>query len=289
MTILAKRVESFISLVLLLALIRPAQAALVCTDGDGDGFGTGVSDTCLPDNCPTVFNPGQTDSDGDGSGDACDPCTDGDVDGSGDPNFSANTCAVDNCPNTPNPAQTDSDGDGKGAACDCDEVSSNVDGDLDSDSCDEDDTPGSLVLAAAAVTAGPSGDNKGVITLSGVLSDHNTTGALAAALQAGTATVEVEAGSTRTTLTMSGCKQSGSKIKCKDSGGTLKAAFSEYITPEAFRFTIKATKLASSATGTAPSAPVHVVVHYGDYDRVDAIEAANCKGANSGKIKCREL
>jgi Thrombospondin type 3 repeat len=81
-------------------------------DPDGDGV-LG----CL-DNCPTTFNPAQTDSDGDGIGDACDNCptevnplqADIDGDGVGD--------ACDNCPTAANPSQLDSDADGFPDACD---------------------------------------------------------------------------------------------------------------------------------------------------------------------------
>ena len=49
-----------------------------CADADGD-----TVDACTPDNCPDTPNLSQLDSDGDGAGDACDPCTDGDGDGAG--------------------------------------------------------------------------------------------------------------------------------------------------------------------------------------------------------------
>ena len=95
------------------------------------------------DNCPDVYNPSQSNADGDAFGDACDPCTDTDGDGYGNPGYAANTCHDDNCPLEPNPEQydfldhdgvgdecdncvfifnpdqIDSDGDGKGDACDC--------------------------------------------------------------------------------------------------------------------------------------------------------------------------
>jgi hypothetical protein len=51
--------------------------ATECWDTDGDGFGDPghPENTCPVDNCPSVSNPDQRDSDGDGIGDACDPCT----------------------------------------------------------------------------------------------------------------------------------------------------------------------------------------------------------------------
>jgi hypothetical protein len=117
------------------------QVTLLPIDTDGDG----VFD--FQDNCPTVSNADQTDTDMDGIGDACDD----DRDNDGVPD------AVDNCPFTPNEDQADSDQDGVGDACDADRDGDGIangddncpavpnadqtdtDGDGGGDACDADD------------------------------------------------------------------------------------------------------------------------------------------------------
>jgi cytosine/adenosine deaminase-related metal-dependent hydrolase len=107
--------------------LRPDEYDGVATADDADGDGIPAVD----DNCDTVFNPTrpvdafiQPDVDGDGAGDACDPCPFDpdttacssvdplDVDGDGWLNPS------DNCPGDPNEDQADGDDDGLGDVCD---------------------------------------------------------------------------------------------------------------------------------------------------------------------------
>lgn len=116
------------------------------TDSDGDGIGNAcdpvdgndIDADGVPnarDNCVSVANPAQADRDGDGIGDACDPVDDNDVDGDGVQN------GADNCPMTPNPGQADVDGDGLGDACD---PVNDLDPDMDSVLDPDDNCPGVL-------------------------------------------------------------------------------------------------------------------------------------------------
>ncbi len=98
------------------------------TENDADVDGLCESD----DNCPEVWNPDQTDTDGDGVGDACDDDDDGDGVADGE----------DNCPLVANPDQGDLDGDGQGDLCDLD---ADGDGVVDADDDCLGTAPGDVV------------------------------------------------------------------------------------------------------------------------------------------------
>ena len=124
----------------------PTQDPTACGDDDSDGVFNAL------DNCPSVANgaaqaaiPGvgdQTDSDGDGLGDACDPDNDDDGildDGDSNGTEGDHPCiggvtvnCDDNCPTIPNASQADANSDGIGDAC----IDSDGDGFIDAvDNC----------------------------------------------------------------------------------------------------------------------------------------------------------
>lgn len=84
-------------------------------DQDDDQIGDNA------DNCPVNANNDQTDTDGDGIGNACD--LDNDNDGVAD--------EVDNCPAQPNPGQINTDQDEQGNACDTDDDGDSVEDGVD--------------------------------------------------------------------------------------------------------------------------------------------------------------
>ena len=123
-----------------------------CTGGfcalDCEGLDADSDAVCDDiDNCPSVSNVEQTNSDTDSLGDACDACDfdpDNDVD-------SDQVCGdIDNCPNDSNTSQLDTDGDLAGNECDTDDdndgqldvgdldpVNPDACGDMDTDTCDD--------------------------------------------------------------------------------------------------------------------------------------------------------
>jgi len=108
---------------------------LGCIDADEDGY-------CdCEDNCPSVENPTQVDSDSDGVGDECDLCPGYDDLADADDDGWPDDC--DNCPDVINPDQDDTDSDGVGDECDnCpgiynpDQLDTDENG--DGDACDDD-------------------------------------------------------------------------------------------------------------------------------------------------------
>lgn len=107
--------------------------AAVCSDSDADGVDADE------DNCDSVANADQYDTDQDGEGNECD--TDDDGDGVSDDG--------DNCPFTDNPTQGDDDVDGLGNNCEADADGDGIGDDFDN--CDEvanvgqDDSDGDLI------------------------------------------------------------------------------------------------------------------------------------------------
>lgn len=86
----------------MVSVCEPPGAVAPPADSDSDG----IVDSS--DNCPSTWNPDQSDIDRDGQGDTCDPDDDGDF---------VNDSS-DNCPLISNANQQDSDFDGIGDACD---------------------------------------------------------------------------------------------------------------------------------------------------------------------------
>ncbi len=90
------------------------------------------------DNCPRATNDDQADGDGDGKGDACDPCP---LNNPDDPDSDGVCQSNDNCIDITNPDQADTDGDSRGDPCDLCPFDFSNDGDADGYCADVDNCP----------------------------------------------------------------------------------------------------------------------------------------------------
>lgn len=162
------------------------------------------------DNCPSVSNPDQTDTDGDGQGNACDTDDDGDgvldtidcapqdpsawrnvtvyadVDqdgvttGTGEPmclgasapaGWTETLNGNDNCPSAPNSDQLDTDSDGYGDACDSDKDGDEIPDELDCDPMNKDVAMKVDTKACILYTSGVSGE--GILNAPGLQKPFN--------------------------------------------------------------------------------------------------------------------
>ncbi|HWC15281.1 MAG TPA: thrombospondin type 3 repeat-containing protein [Actinomycetota bacterium] len=157
-------------------LIPTGASGAGCGEAEMDSDADGVPD--VSDNCREVANPGQEDSDGDGTGDACDT-TEPDADGDGVPDGS------DNCPDVTNADQADADGDGAGDACDAPEPAGTTvaftsgsagqygdDATIAAQLLDEDGTPISGAELAFELSGTNADDQPVSVTWSATTGDH---------------------------------------------------------------------------------------------------------------------
>jgi len=238
-------------------------------DGDNDGI-------CqIDDNCPAAINHDQTDTDGDGQGDACDPCAfdaDDDIDGDG-------VCGdVDNCVNVANTDQANADGDADGDACDtctdpdydgygdpgattcsldnCPAIpnpgQANLDGDAEGDVCDASDATGlAITKISFRKSSKPASD---VWNASGTL-DASTSPTIAADILAGGVAFAVRnqaaASVGALSFAFTDCKAVGQGgVKCTDANrSSVKLA--KRSTGE-FRITVGARKQTLASLPTLP-------------------------------------
>lgn len=275
-------------------------------DDDGDGICQGV------DNCPAAVNHDQTDTDGDGPGDACDACAldaDNDIDGDG-------VCGdVDNCPTTANSGQEDADSDGIGDACDtctdpdfdgfgdpgatsctvdnCPAIANpgqaDLDGDTIGDVCDASDAGGlSITKFNAKKTSRPNNDGW---TANGQV-DTSASATFVDDVLAGGLTVSVRnAGDGEVgTVAFAGtdCKKVGkNNLKCQNASRSS-ARFTKRNTGE-FRLAVTVRKASLPALPLPADAPFTVTLTSPvSIDRNDTVPSPGACTGTASAIKCKE-
>jgi hypothetical protein len=248
--------------------------ALPCLDPDAD-------DVCLPiDNCPDDPNPDQADSDGDGLGDVCDPCTDTDGDGFGDPGFPANQCPLDVCPEVADPDQDDLDGDGIGDVCDEEDDLLNIFTLKVKASKRPDNPNGGVVAKGDFVVVLPPGDDQ-----VGIIDFFNASVGITVRIYDGLFMDETFDWTTENCETTFGNRDGKlRRIICRTPDRGLKGIFKPIRkNPGAVKFVVKARR---RDIGLPFGAPVTVVLTSETViNRVGAI--VDC-ASTTGGIKCRE-